>query len=304
MKPMNYLKLLCIAGAVSLTISACKKDEPDPVPPPGPDLVFRFQFDPDAPRLNNIGQPAEMPTDHAGQSPEFNKISAHYIELAPSGLTQLGAGEVLYNGPQTTAGGENALDFDQAIIKSGGEEFIRIPLSSIEAGSYEWIRVSLSYQNYDIEYKFAGNIYSGTLASFIGFNNYITSYEIDGETIEVNDDKLQGYWGFKTTVLGFTQTMEGQAPAGATTVPNPLFNQAPIPAGSCVVTGPFNNPLNITGDETEDVVIVLSLSTNKSFEWIDVNDDGLYEPLNSDLTPTGEWPVDMGVRGLEAKVLD
>src|SRR5690606_12089835 len=133
---------------------------------------------------------------------------------------------------------------------------------------------------------------------------YITSYEIDGETIEVNDDKLQGYWGFKTTVLGFTQTIEGQAPEGATTVPNPLFDSAPIEDGSCVVTGPFNNPLNITGDETEDIVIVLSLSTNKSFEWIDVNDDGLYEPLNADLTPTGEWPVDMGVRGLEAKVLD
>lgn len=325
MKPMIYFKLLCIAGAVTLTISACKKDEPDSVPTPnpptnqnpiplacesadtapgaeGPGLVFKFRFNDQQQRLGSFGQPVSVPSGHAGQSPDFNSISAHYIELAPTGLTALGTGEVLYKGEETVLGGDTALAFDQAIIRGECEDFIRIPFSQFAAGTYQWIRVSLSYQNYDIEYKFAGNMYSGTLASFIGYNNYITSYQIKNEVIEVNDDKLQGFWGFETTVYETTQVTQDQSPI--TTVPNPLFNHAPIPEGSCVVTGPFNNPLNITGDETEDIVIVLSLSTNKSFEWIDVNDDGLYEPLNSDLTPTGEWPVDMGVRGLEAKVLD
>ncbi len=306
MIPSKYFKLLCITGVLFLTFSACKKDDPQPTPevPTGPSLIFKFKFDEDQERLGNTGQPVTMPSNHAGQSPSFNGISAHYIELAPEPWTQLGTGDVLYVGPETDAGGATALDFDQAIIKGEDEEFIRIPFSEITPGLYKWIRVSLSYQNYDIEYMFAGTMYSGTVASFIGFNNYISSYQIKNEIMQVNDDKLQGFWGFETTVMGFTQTTEGQAPEGATTVPNPLFGEADIPDGSCVVTGPFNNHLTITGEETEDIVIVLSLSTNDSFEWIDVNSDGKYEPLDANFDSTGEVPVDMGVRGLEAIVLE
>ena len=56
----------------------------------------------------------------------------------------------------------------------------------------------------------------------------------------------------------------GQAPAGATTVPNPIFASSPIPQGSCLVTGEFETPLVINGDETEDIVVVLSVSTKRS----------------------------------------
>jgi len=301
------LRLTVLVVVFSMATLSCKKDDPDPVEPPpseesGPDLVFKFQFDADAPRLNNVGQPDEIEDGNAGQSPEFNSISAHYIELAPDAWTALGTGEILYKGPETDAGGTDALDFDQSILKPGGEEFIRIPLSEIESGTYEWIRVSLSYQNYDIEYLFNGSTYSGTVASFIGFNTYISSYEIKNESIAVNDDRLQGYWGFETTVAGWTETTTGQAPEGATTVPNPLFASAPIEDGSCVVTGPFDTALNITGNETDDIVITLSLSTNQSFEWTEVTEDGMYEPLDASFQPTGEVPVDMGVRGLEAIV--
>lgn len=310
---MNFKHLLLFISVLA-SISACKKDEPDPVPPTdpiesdGPHLVFKFTFDPNGPRLNSFGQPAEMPDGNAGQSPQFNKISAHYFELAQTDWTALGTGEVLYTGPETNAGGDTALDFDQAIVKSGDEEFLRIPLSAITPDTYEWIRVSLAYQNYDINYRWNGMDLSGTLASFIGYNTYISSYTIDNENISVNDDRLQGYWGFETTInfLGtdYTETSTGQAPEGATTVPNPLFGQSDIPEGSCVVTGPFNNPLIITGSETEDIEIVLSLSTNQSFEWVDVNEDGLYEPLDANFNATGEVPVDMGVRGLEAIVVE
>lgn len=328
MKPSSFLILF----AFFVIVSACKKDDPDPVPPvdeqdpteapmpaacqtadndPGPEgpgLVFKFRFNDQQVRLGSTGQPTSIPDGNAGQSPDFNSISAHYIELAPSAITQLGTGEVLYVGEETTLGGDTALVFDEAIVKSECEDFIRIPFSEINSGNYEWIRVSLSYQNYDIEYLFNGNTYSGTIASFIGYNNYITSYNINTESIDVNDNRLQGYWGFETTInyLGtdYTQTQSGQAPAGATTVPNPLFDSAPINDGSCVVTGPFNNALTITGEETEDIVIVLSLSTNKSFEWTDSNGDGKYEPLNSSFQPTGEVPVDMGVRGLEVFVME
>ena len=79
--------------------------------------------------------------------------------------------------------------------------------------------------------------------------------------------------------------------AGATTVPNPIFDTSPIPAGSCVVTGAFDQPLVITGNETKDIVITVSLSTNNSFEWTD-NGDGLFQP------EVGDAVVDMGVRGM------
>ena len=57
----------------------------------GPNLVFKFKFDPTQARLNNLGQPQAMPAGHAGQSPTFNKMSAHYLELAPGALTEVEA---------------------------------------------------------------------------------------------------------------------------------------------------------------------------------------------------------------------
>jgi hypothetical protein len=59
-----------------------------------------------------------------------------------------------------------------------------------------------------------------------------------------------------------------------------------------VNSGTAISPLVITGSETEDIVITVSLSTNKSFEWIEVTPDGLYQP------EVGEAVVDMGLRGL------
>lgn len=75
-------------------------------------------------------------------------------------------------------------------------------------------------------------------------------------------------------------------------MPNPLFATSPIPAGSCVVTGEFPAPLTITGSEQEDVVIIVSISTNKSFEWAETDGNNLFDPVN------GETVVDMGVRGM------
>ncbi|MEN9639612.1 MAG: hypothetical protein RLZZ262_1481 [Bacteroidota bacterium] len=279
--------------AVVVLMSACgKEQEEDPEPtPPNPKVVFSFAFNPNQARLDNFGNPSVVPAGHAAQSPDFNSISAHYIELAPTAFTALGNGVVLYNGAQTTAGGDAAIDFDQATIVNEGQVFKRINLSSIPAGTYEYIRVSLSYQNYNINYLASGFDLNGTLASFVGFNNYITDYTIGTETVEVNDDRLQGYWGFESWVLGTPYVYTGQTPPGATTVPNPISSTSPIPAGSCVVTAQFDEPLVITGNETEDIQVVLSLSTNNSFEWMDTNPDGKFEPATENV-------VDMGIRGL------
>ena len=285
-------KALTVLTAVVL-LSSCQKDEADDGVDPsitGPSLILKYKFDSTQVRLDNLGQPSTLPLGHAGQSPVFNAMSAHYVEFTPDAFTALGAGEVVYQAAETNAGGQQAIDFDQAVLAGDGEVFLQVPLSELSPGTYNWLRVSLAYQNFDIAMRISSPVVMdvpGTLAGFIGYNTYITSFDIEDSTMVVNDDKLQGFWAMETEYL----VISGQAAPGAITVPNPIFANSPIPAGSCVVTGQFGQALTITGNETSDVVIEVSLSTNKSFEWID-DGDGLYEPGE------GETVVDMGIRGL------
>jgi hypothetical protein len=258
--------------------------------PEEPYLIVKFQFDANQARLNNLGQPATVASGNAAQSPVFNTIAAHYFELAPNAFTQLGNGAVLYHAPETITGGAIAIDFSKSIIVSEGETFLKIPLSQVVQGNYEYVRVSLSYQDYNVSIRSNGADYSGRLASFVGYNTYINTHFIGSNSFPVNANRLQGYWAF--ALNDFPYATFGQAPAGATTVPNPIASTSPIPAGSCVVTGKFAQNLVISGNETKDVVVTLSLSINKSFEWREVNFDGKYEPS------IGENVVDMGLRGL------
>ncbi|MDN3678573.1 hypothetical protein QWY90_14755 [Flavobacterium paronense] len=283
MKKSHIVLLLIITMATLYSCSSESNSEPM--------LIIKFQFDPNQVRLNNLGQPSTVAADNAAQSPVFNLISSHYVEMAPNANTQLGNGTILYHAPETTLGGSNAIDFSKSKIVSQGETFLKIPLSQVAAGSYEWMRVSLSYQNYQINVHAAnGNDYEGTLASFVGFNTYITSFDVDNTIFPVNGNRAQGYWAF--ALNDYPYSTSGQASANATTVPNPIAATSPIPAGSCVVTGKFASNLVIDGAETSDVIITLSLSINKSFEWHEVNADGKYEPT------AGENVVDMGLRGL------
>ncbi|MEZ5004500.1 MAG: hypothetical protein R2730_15840 [Chitinophagales bacterium] len=284
---MKYLVLFLL----TMTLFSC--NESILIDPNEPQLIFKFKFDPTQERLDGFGNPSTIPDGNAGQSPMFNSISAHYIELAPDSTTLLGLGEILYKSAETNAGGATAIDFAKSVVVAEGEVFYSVPLSSIPAGTYDWLRVSLAYQNYDILLDATVNNIDfenikATAASFIGYNTYISKYKVKDETISVNANKLQGYVGVETPYT----LNEFQAPEGATTVPNPIFNTSPIEPGSCVVTGAFDNGLTITGKETEDIVITMSLSTNKSFEWKDDNGNGKYEPL------LNEQVVDMGIRGL------
>ena len=308
---MKKLVLFSIVAIFAFT--SCKKDTKTAsgTPPTAPRLIFKFKFDSTQARLNAVGQPVGVAAGHAAQSPRFNGMSGHYIEMAQSDNTGLGLGAVLYVAPTVTTGittgtFTNAIDHDKSKTVGNMEEFYSMPLSQVPAGTYKWLRVSLAYQNYDITYKitYAGNPYffSGTIASFVGYNTYINNYMIKTQQVSVNANKLQGYWGFETTttILGVTTTTTsvGQALPGATTVVNPLFATSPIPAGSCLATGQFVNSggtaqlLTITGNETKDIVVVVSLSTNKSFEWKENSGDTNFEPL------AGDTVVDMGIRGL------
>lgn len=278
-------KLLIFFFLLFLNLSCQKEDASSE-----PNLIIKFKFDATQERLNNVGQPATIPAGNASQTPNFKSISAHYFELAPHSYTQLGQGTVLYHAPETILGGAVAIDFSQAIIVTQDEVFLTIPLSQVAHGSYEWVRVSLSYQNFEVAIRNAGNDYTGTFASFVGFNTYISTHHIGSNQFPVNANRAQGYWAF--ALNDYPYATYGQAPSGATTVPNPLAATSPIPAGSCVVTGKFENNLVINGNETKDVTVILSLSINNSIEWTEVNVDGKYEPA------AGENIVDMGLRGL------
>lgn len=284
-------KLIILSLFLSIILlNACDPQDEDILQVEGPKVIFKFQFDPNQERLDNLGEPSSLPLGNAGQNPQFNQIAAHYFELAPTAFTQLGEGAILYQAPEVTTGGEAAIDFEQTILKGENETYLEVPISEIASGSYEYLRVSLSYQNYDITYYYQDIELKGTLASFVGFNTYLKDYVIKTQEVSVNANKLQGYWGFETQNSAVT------GDAARTTVPNPIASTSPIPAGSCVVTANFDTALQITGNETEDIVITVSLSTNNSFEWQDGNGNGRWD------VDLDESVVDMGIRGMKLKV--
>jgi len=261
-------------------------------------LIFKFKFDPTQERLNNLGLPSSIPQGHAAQSPDFQTMGAHYVELAPSAFTAVGGGEVVYKSEETTTGGDQAIDFAALNIVEEGAEFLSVPIGDIAPGTYEYLRISLAYQNYDIDFRvtvdgFGTFDLTGRIASFLGYNTYITSHQINTQSVDVNSNKAQGFWAFETEAQApFVPSTVTSGDASNTTVVNPISSTSPIPLGSCLVTGPFDNGLTITGEETEDIIVTVSLSTNNSFEWIDNNGNGIFEPVD------GEIPVDMGIRGL------
>ena len=81
-------------------------------------------------------------------------------------------------------------------------------------------------------------------------------------------------------------------------MPNPIFATSPVPQGSCLVTGQFATPLVVTGTETSDITIIVSLSTNKSFEWEEVSGGAATFDLDPATPANSDRVVDMGIRGL------
>ena len=280
----------------SIFFSSCDKDGApkyqQPSPPPGNPfkLIFKIHFDSSLARLDNFGNSSGIAPGNAAQSPNYRNASVHYIELSPDSLSQIGDGYTPYTGSETSNGGTNAVDFSQALISRENEIIYETPLSTIVPGIYKWIRLSIPYQNYDIKFFSNGIDYFGTLASFIGPETYITNFNINTQNITVNSNKTKGYWAFEAAGI----TSEGQAQI--TTIPNPMDNILTMPVENNIISGRFPTDLVIKGNETKDVTIHINLSTNKSFEWKDLNGNGLYEPSNGTLP--GDTIVNIGLRGL------
>ena len=310
---MKQMILLLIS--VFILISSCKKDDDSGTANDDIMVKFHFKFDPNQERLDGFGQPASIPSDHAALSPDFSTMSAHFIELVPTEFTPYKSGAFVYKGAEVSASNPNphgfttAIDFDNAIVAGEGEAFLEIPLKDITPGTYENIRVSVAYQNYNVTYNLKniptiGDLdnETGTVASFVGYNSHINTLKVFNQETAVNDAKLQGFWAFETQLPSpydsYNQIFIGQAPQSATTVVNP-FPNAPIPVGSCVVSGSFDQPVTLTGNEIDDINITLSFSINNSFEWKDLNGNGEWD-LDVQDPNNSEPVVDMGLRGLRA----
>jgi hypothetical protein len=301
-------RLLFLTFTTLITFSCTKKTELNDEN----QVIFKFQFDANQSRLNNLGQPATIAQGHGTQTPTFNEMSVHYIELAPNENTLLGKGAIVYKSVETNAGGTTAIDFNRSEKAGNTEEFVRISVKGIPPGTYNWVRASVAYQNYDIKYNLMdlpviGNLpnQTGRVISFIGFNTYLKEITPRTKLLTINGNRAQGFWAFETNLSTpyeeYNKVYFGQAPSGATTVVNPLFNTSPVPAGSCVVTGKLAEPLIITGEEQEDITVLLSFSINNSLEWIDDNDNHELDFYGNPTKPN-EKIVDMGIRGLEASI--
>ena len=295
--------LLCAAVSYHCTPAA---DVAPSDPTAGPRLTFRYRFDTEQERLDNLGQPAEIPAGNAAQTPDFQRLSVHVIDLAPDRFTPYGQGANAYRGAETSRSGAVAIDHDKALVAAAGEVFHTVDLRDLPPGTYEYARVSVSYQEYGLTYNLhdlptLGSLEQqrGTVASYLGYNNYIGTVELHGESIDVNDAKRQGFYAFATDLdapwNAYNTISSGDAPG--TTVVNPIAASSPIPPGSCVVTGRFAEPLVITGNETADIDVTLSFSINQSFEWQDANGNDEWD-LSADPNGANEAVVDMGLRGL------
>ncbi len=298
-------------------ISSCAEEEETSDPTSDAKIRFEFRFDEQQDRLDNLARPASVPAGNAAQTPDFKALCVHYIEFAPSALTQLGGGDVLYQNEEVSSssnGYTTAIDFSEAIISDEGITFLEVPISKLTTTTYEWVRASVAYQNLEIRFTILdipinGQNYDvfdqkGTLAGFLGYNTRVGNFQVGEQSVTVNADKAQGFWAFESEITlpefnyTYNDVSTGQAPA--TTVVNPLAATSPVPAGSCVITGAFNQPLKITGNETEDIIVVLSFSIQNSFEWQDDNENGEWD-INV-AQAAAERIADMGLRGLEVKV--
>src|SRR5690606_30178358 len=173
---MNVFKLLVCSCLIVLT--SCSEDNDDSSSGAvEKNLSIKLKFDATEIRLGNLGEPVCVEVGTAAQSPNVSKMSANYIEFAPSALTALGTGEIIFEGAETTEGGARAIHCQNAIFAGHNETFLSLPLSQVRAGHYEWVRVSLAYQEGDIQFLHTdGNEYTGTLASFVGYNTYISEF--------------------------------------------------------------------------------------------------------------------------------
>ncbi len=303
---MNITKILG-AAFITLSLFGCSKKS-------NAFVHFKIKFDPLQERLTSTGLGSNVVAGRATQTPSINSVGISSLEISPSAATPFGQGTVVLTTAETLINGTKAIDFSQITTAKEGEIFASIPIENIAPGKYEWIRTSVAYQNLDIQFNLinapsAGNFLDerGTLATFMGYNNYLSKHKIWRKEETINDYCKQGFWLFEsklqTAYAAYNRVYSGQTAGNSITFVNPLAHSSPYPNGACAVTGRFDTPLSISGNENEDITVVLTFSINKSIEWEEtINRNGKWD-INMQSRNDAiliEPIVDMGLRGLKA----
>ena len=83
-------------------------------------VSLQLRFAADQERQDSFGRPAGVPLSHAAQTPApYLRMGVQFVELVTSPDTPPGRGHLLYRGPNTTAGGAPAFDFQRATRRRG-----------------------------------------------------------------------------------------------------------------------------------------------------------------------------------------
>jgi hypothetical protein len=276
---------------------------------------FVIKFDPLQERLSANGMSTPIPAGRAVQTPNMNQIGVESLELVANNTTPVGKGLSVFQAAPRVNGSDVLTDFDQLKKVGDGATIVSIPFKKLAVGKYEYVRLAVAYQNFDIlfsiqEVPFAGNFTDerGTFAVFLGKSNFIGSHTIASKSEKIDGVKPQGYWVFETkfpsAYVSLNRLFSGKVPDSTLTFVNPLYQTAALPVGSNFITARFDTPLSITGQENQDVTVVLTLSTNKSFEW----DESILKNNKWDSNaqantgqPSVERAVDVGFRGMKAR---
>jgi len=279
--PVRKSYIIVFLFFVFLIIACVKENDQQGMPLPKlSQLKMILKFDSTQVRLDNYGNIAIIPTGHEAQSPLSYSVSIKQIELLRDSSADYYAGaNYFYNSSATQQLAHEGIAFDEYI-------------SSHDApGTFKWIRVYFGLQNFRIRCKVNGNVVEGSLLSFLKPVNNENEYLINDSTI-INDSTMnKGQW-FLELDGGISPILAGQVqPESAISQPNSLHYSWPAPSDLYVVTCPINPILSI-GRPYYDTV-TLSISINKSFEWVEHSDPDYFEPLN------GDTIVDFGIRGVQ-----
>ena len=146
---MNIKNFLVSAFSFAALFIGCKKDDDNgSTTPAEPQLIFKYKFDSTQIRLNSLGGVSVVPSNHGAQSPVFNGMSSHYIELTPTATTALGTGAVLYHAAETSAGSSTAIDFSKATIEAK-MKFLEnyVDISSNRSKGYNYLKSFIDNEN-------------------------------------------------------------------------------------------------------------------------------------------------------------
>jgi len=250
-------------------------------------LNFSFKFDSLQDRLDNSGMLSSIPGNHRALSPKNPGFRIGYIELLSDPSTPAGYGVRIFGTGQVSNSFDTGYPCCQGVIDEN-ENFSTPYLALQDPTTFNWMRIYFTYTHFDIDYKINGSPYETSVSGFLAEKSLTYYFEIRDSVYSEYSTKINGEWYLEADTPGYGVVLHGSA---FTASPNILYNTVPTPSNSCVVTCAIDPPLFF--DHPDNKTITISLSTNKSFEWIENSDPDFFEPFN------GDTIYDFGIRGIK-----